>query len=127
MADRGAVAVAMSGVVALIAVVSVAVAGLGSLYGARALAQTAADAAALAAAVATYPPAATSTPSAAAEVGATENGAVMVRCGCPRDESLSPRVVEVVVGVRADVPIFGDLVVHAISRAEFDPLLWLGM
>ena len=119
-------AVAMSAAVALVAVVSVAVAGLGTLYSARAQAQTAADAAALAAAVATYPPAATSSPHAAARLVAAENSAGVISCFCPRNGDLEPRVVEVVVGIEADVPVFGEWLVRASSRAEFDPVRWLG-
>lgn len=116
----------MSAAVAIVAVVSIAVAGLGSLYSARAQAQTAADGAALAAAVATYPPAASASPLAAARDVAAANGAVVVRCGCPRDSTLRARVVEVVTAIRADVPVFGEWLVHASSRAEFDPVRWLG-
>lgn len=124
--DDGSMAVAMSAAVALVAMVSVAVAGLGALYSARAQAQTAADAAALAAAVASYPPAATSSPEAAARLAASENSAGVVACACHRNGSLVPRVVEVVVGVEIDVPVFGEWLVRASSRAEFDPLRWLG-
>lgn len=124
--DDGSMAVAMSGAVAMVAIVSIAVAGLGALYSARAQAQTAADAAALAAAVATYPAAATTSPVAAARIGADENGANVLSCACPRDGTLEARVVGVVVGIEVDVPIFGEWVVKASSRAEFDPLRWLG-
>lgn len=119
-------AVGMSAAVAVIAVVSVAVAGLGALYSARAQAQNAADAAALAAAVATYPPAASSSPQEAAGLAAGENQARVMSCACPLNGSLEARVVEVVVGVEADVPVFGEWLVRAASRAEFDPGLWLG-
>lgn len=123
--DGGSMAVAMSAAVALIAVASVAVAGLGALYSARAQAQNAADAAALAAAVATYPPASSASPEHAAGLVADENEARVLTCACPRSASLAARVVEVVVGVEANVPIFGERLVRASSRAEFDPLLWL--
>lgn len=123
--DRGSMTVAMSAAVAIVAAVAVAVASLGSLYAARAQAQTAADAAALAAAVATYPTATATSPMVAARTGAGENGAILVRCSCPRDATLRARVVEVVAGVEADVPIFGERLVRASSRAEFDPIRWL--
>lgn len=119
-------AVAMSAAIAIVAMVAVAVASLGALYAARAQAQAGADAAALAAAVASYPPAGNGSPLSAARVGAGENGAVVVRCSCRRDSSMRARVVEVVTGVTADVPLFGEWIVHASSRAEFDPLRWLG-
>lgn len=108
------------------AVLSVAVAGLGSLYASRTQAQVAADAAALAAAVATYPPASGPSPQMSAKEIARSNGAVLISCSCPRDESPSVRTVEVVAGVTTNVPIFGDVMVRASSRAEFDPWRWLG-
>jgi Flp pilus assembly protein TadG len=124
--EEGSMAVAMSAAVALIIVTSVAVAGLGALYSARAQAQNAADAAALAAAVATYPPAASSSPREAARLAAGANQARVMSCACPVDGNLEARVAEVVVGVEADVPIFGQWLVRAGSRAEFDPSRWLG-
>ena len=125
-AEKGSAVVAMAGALAIIAVLSVAVAGLGTLYAARAKAQVAADAASLAAAVATYPPASERLPRASANDVARRNGAVILGCRCPRNESLSVRTVEVVTGVTVDVPVFGRLTVRGSSRAEFDPLLWLG-
>jgi hypothetical protein len=35
--------------------------------------------------------------------------------------------VEVVTAIRVDVPIFGEVTVRAASRAEFDPMRWLGL
>lgn len=119
-------AVAMSAVLALVAVLSVAVAAVGTLYAARAQATNAADAAALAAAVATYPAAAEADPQTAARAVAGANRAALLACLCPIDTSLSPRTVEVTTAIEADVPIFGSVTVRAISRAEFDPVRWLG-
>lgn len=124
--ERGSAAVAMTGVVTTVAVLSVAVAALGMLYAARAQAANAADAAALAAAVATYPAAATSGPEIAARSAAAANGSAVLACACPTDASLSPRTVQVIAAVRVDVPIFGEVTVSAVSRAEFDPARWLG-
>lgn len=124
--DGGAMAVAMSAVVAIVAVSSVAVASIGALYGARTQAANAADAAALAAAVASYPPAEASAPVERARSAATANGAILVACRCPRDWSLAPRTVEVVAAIRASVPIFGEVTVKSSARAEFDPGDWLG-
>ena len=117
--------VVMTAAMAVVIVVSTAVAGLGGLYAARAAAQTAADAAALAAAVSTYPPASSTGPAEAAALSAEENSARLVGCRCPRDSSLSSRVVEVVTSVTASVPVLGDWEVQAVARAEFDPVLWL--
>lgn len=124
--DGGSMAVAISGVVAIVAVLGVAVASIGLLYAARTQADTAADAAALAAAAATYPAVGWPAPVVAGRDIAERNGAVLLGCRCPRDPSLNRRTVEVVVGVGVEVPIFGAHTVRSVSRAEFDPLAWLG-
>jgi hypothetical protein len=124
--DNGSMAVALSGVTAIVAVLGVAVAAIGMLYGARAQATNAADAAALASAVATYPPAAGTDPVTAARQAARLNDATLIACRCVRDSSLTARTVEVVAAVEVDVPVFGAVTVRGISRAEFDPMLWLG-
>ena len=116
----------MTAVVALLAVVTIAAASLGLAYAGRAAAQTAADASALAAAVATYPGTGRPSPVSEARRVAWLNHAILGICRCPVDRSLSARVVEVVAIVLVDVPIFGPLRVTAASRAEFDPGLWLG-
>ena len=124
--DDGAMALAMSAAMAIVAILSIAVASLGGLYAARAQATNAADAAALAAAVSTYPPASPAQPVTAAREAAESNGAVVVSCTCARDSSLDSRTVQVVTAIEVDVPVFGPIVVRAASRAEFDPILWLG-
>lgn len=113
----------------VVGLVLTAVIGLGSvtiLYGARTEAGTAADAAALAAAVATYPPAGAGTPGAEAWRYATANGAVVVSCVCPVDPSFAIRTVTVIVEKQVSVPFFGTLGVKAGATGEFDPLAWLG-
>lgn len=117
---------AMSAAVGIVAILAIAVTALASMYAARAKAQVAADASALAAAVATYPSASTSSPGASARSVAASNGAVLLECRCPRDESLTVRTVEVLTAVVVDVPVFGEANVRARSRAEFDPMRWLG-
>lgn len=112
--------------VGVTAVVAVATAGLGLAYSARAQAQVASDAAALAAAVATYPPAADGEPLHRARSAAAANGAVLASCRCPVDSSMRARIVTVVTYVSVETPFFGNLKLHAGSRAEFDPRLWLG-
>lgn len=124
--DDGAMAIAMTALVAIVAVATIAVAALGILYGARAQAANAADAAALAAAVATFPPASSAQPVPAARDIARANGAVLLACRCPVDTSLEARTVLVTAGVSADVPVFGNVTIRVSSRAEFDPLRWLG-
>lgn len=115
----------MAAVMALLAVVSAAAGGLGMAYAARTQAATAADAAALAAAVATYSATGRRAPSIEASAIAELNGARLVACDCPLDSSLRPRIVSVRTALDLRVPVFGDLTVHAIGRAEFEPRLWL--
>lgn len=112
--------------VGIIAVVTIATAGLALAYSARAQAQLASDASALAAAVATYPPAGAGAPVSRARSVAEHNGASLVSCRCQVDPTMRPRTVTVITRVGADIPIFGELEFHAVSRAEFDPRLWLG-
>jgi hypothetical protein len=117
-------------VVALLVAISMAaLVGLGSLavlYGVRAEANNAADAAALAAAVATYPPAGAGDPLAEAARYAGVNGAVLVSCDCRVDASLAVRSATVLVEKKVTVPFFGTLGVRAGATGEFDPIAWLG-
>ena len=115
------------GWVAVIAVIGVAATSVGSLLAAREQAYTAADAAALAAAVATYPPAGSgSSPVTLAAEYAARNGSRLIWCRCPVDSSLRPRTITVTTAREIDVPVFGPVMVRASSRSEFDPGLWLG-
>ena len=117
---------AMAGVVAIVVLLGVAVTAVGMLYGAKAQATTASDAAALAAAVATYPPASDGDPVAVAAELAAANGAKLMACACVRDTTLTARTVEVTTVVEVEVPLFGSVPVKGVSRAEFDPVRWLG-
>ncbi|MFZ0625782.1 MAG: hypothetical protein WAN34_04735, partial [Acidimicrobiia bacterium] len=81
---------------------------------------------ALAAAVATYPPAGGGDPRQAAAEYAAANGAHLITCSCDVDDSLAGRTVAVTVGVEADIPLFGEVLVGRTARAEFDPVDWLG-
>ena len=113
----------------LVTIVMVALVGLGSLavlYGVRAEANNAADAAALAAAVATYPPAGAGDPSAEAARYASVNGAAVVRCDCHVDWGIDVRLATVIVEKTVTVPFFGTLRVRAGATGEFDPIAWLG-
>ncbi|MEX1125912.1 MAG: Rv3654c family TadE-like protein [Acidimicrobiia bacterium] len=114
------------GWVAVIAMVGVAATSVGALLAAREEAYTAADAAALAAAVATYPPAGPGSPVALAAEYAARNGSRLISCRCQVDLSMRPRTVTVTTGREVDVPIFGPVMVRASARSEFDPGLWLG-
>ncbi|MCZ6506226.1 MAG: hypothetical protein O6834_09685 [Actinobacteria bacterium] len=124
--ERGAMAVAMAGVIALLSVIVVATASLGVAYSARVQANIAADAGALAAAVATYPGTGRQNPAKEAQAVVARNGARLVSCVCPIDPALDIRAVLVITAMVVNVPVFGDLEIMGVSRAEFDPRLWLG-
>lgn len=126
MGERGAGTILMIGLCALVAAVGVATTALGVLFDAREKAATAAEAAALAAAVATYPPAGVEDPDGLAAEYASRNGARVVSCSCRVDPTLRPRVVAVTVALKAEVPIFGEVLVGKTARAEFEPRAWLG-
>jgi secretion/DNA translocation related TadE-like protein len=124
--EEGTMTMAMSGAVAIVAFLAIAVVAIGTLYAARTQATNAADAAALAAAVGTYPPASGLDPLEAATTVARANGAEIVECLCPVNEGLVTRTVEVVASIEVEIPIFGPVTVRSAGRAEFDPLRWLG-
>jgi hypothetical protein len=124
--DRGGIAIVVMTVAALGAVAMIAVGSITALYGARIHASTAADAAALAAAVGTYPPAGAGDPVKEARHLALVNGAVLKECDCALDYSMDARVVTVIVEMKVPVPLFGVMPISAGARAEFDPSLWLG-
>jgi secretion/DNA translocation related TadE-like protein len=114
------------GWVAVIAVVGVAATSVGSMLAAREEANTAAEAAALAAAVGTYPPTGSGSPIELAAEYAARNGSRLLSCRCPVDLSLRPRTVTVTVARDIEIPVFGMVTVRASARSEFDPSLWLG-
>ena len=125
--DRGGASVLVVGWVAVVVTIGVATASLGALIAAREQANTAAQAAALAAAVSTYPPAGTgAAPRALAVEFAERNASRLVSCRCPVDPTLRARVVVVTTALDVEVPIFGEVTVSAAARSEFDPALWLG-
>ncbi len=116
----------MAAMAALLATVTVGVVSVGVVIAARSQAVSGADAAALAAAVATYPAAASGGPRQVAQSVARANGVELVSCSCRIDASLAARVVTVIVAVPVDAPILGKLSIRAGARAEFDPRRWLG-
>jgi len=124
--ERGVAAIAMAAMAALLATIIVGVVSVGVVFAARSQAVAGADAAALAAAVATYPAAANNPPTQVAASVAKANGVELVSCICRVDSSLEIRVVVVIVGVLVDTPILGRLSIRAGARAEFDPRRWLG-
>jgi hypothetical protein len=95
------------------------------LVTARAVAQTAADSAALAAAPLTFAAfGSEASPEAEAAVYAAANGSELLECRCAFDPVWRPRIV--VVTVQAEVDSFiGVSHVRAMAAAEFDPTVWL--
>ena len=79
---------------------------------------TAADAAALAAAPATF----LGSPVEEASRMAAANGSQLVSCICSVDRSFGARTVEVRTETRVQIPVLGDVAIRATSRAEFDPM-----
>lgn len=124
--DRGTATIALVAVLSITAVIGIGTAGVGLLYAEKERASTAAEAAALAAAVATYPPTATMSPREAAAFNARSNGIALISCRCPVDGSIQARTVTVIVGTRVELPLLGTVAVRSGARAEFDPRAWLG-
>lgn len=124
--DNGSATVIVFMVVVILSVGMIGLGSVASLYAARVGASNAADAAALAAAVATYPPAGAGDPREEARIFALRNGALVRECRCPIDATIRARIVTVIVETKIKVPFFGVMPVRAGARAEFDPLLWLG-
>ena len=122
MRERGAGSVLTVAVMALVIFVGLAVLGAAQVITARARASTAADAAALAAAPATFPPlAGGNSPIAEALRVAEANGARLISCLCFRVATFEPRHVEVTVVFPVDLPVLGRRWVEASSAAEFVP------
>ncbi|HEY7704310.1 MAG TPA: pilus assembly protein TadG-related protein [Acidimicrobiia bacterium] len=122
MTERGAVSILVISVLAALIVLGLAVTGAGLVIDARAHAVNAADAAALAAAVASFPPLGSgAAPNSAARAMAVANGARLVECRCPVVPDWVPRSVTVRVGVEVSLPLVGRRTVFATSEAEFDP------
>ena len=124
--EGGGATILVIALCAFVATVGVGTASIGALFDAREQAATAAEAAALAAAVATYPPTGAGSPQKLAAEYAALNGARMVSCWCDVDSTLQARVVAITVSLTADVPLFGEVLVGKTARAEFDPRSWLG-
>ncbi len=116
----------MLAVTGLLAATLTGATSMGLLLAGKETAATAAEAAALAAAVGTYPGTERGSPSAEATRVTQANGARLESCLCPVDGSLRPRVVTVRTSVTVRVPLFGALRVWGAARAEFDPVAWLG-
>ena len=118
--ERGSASVLLVGLLPIILIVGLAVIEAAGLVGSRVQAQTAADAAALAAAAATFP-ALGEDPHAEALRFAEANGAELVSCRCPMDPSAEPRVVRVTMSMVHHTRFFGEVVLRAGASAEFIP------
>ncbi len=116
--DRGSVTVLLAGTVFAVLVLGIVIAAVGQVLAARYQASTAADAAALAAAPATF----IGDPYDQAVRFAEANGAQLLSCDCARDRTWAPRTVETVVEIRVDVLGLGRRTVRAKGRAEYLPL-----
>jgi secretion/DNA translocation related TadE-like protein len=120
--ERGSATILALALVFIVIVSGLALLAVAQLVTARARAVTAADAAALAAAPATFPALSNDAgPDQLAAELARANGARLVRCLCPMVESFDPRAVEVEVAVAAQIAIVGGVEVRAVSRAEYVP------
>jgi hypothetical protein len=104
-------------------VLAVLVADMARLTAARAQLTVAADAAALAAAPATFSSFGSSgRPAAEAEAMATANGATLAQCRCPIDRSWADRTVVVVVTTVVDLTVLGSRRLETAAAAEFRPV-----
>ena len=119
MTERGSASILAVAVSTLVLLLGLSVVAAGGLVSAAFSAQTAAEAAALAA----VSPAVTD-PIAAARNVAALNSASLVSCRCPRPGSPPPWVAHVRVEKVVAVPFFGDLIVQATASAEFMPDGW---
>ena len=122
MSDEGSVTLILLAAGAVITVIAIATAASGQYLAAAGQAQSAADAAALAAAPVTFRPfGAVGT----AREEAEANGSTLTACACRQDPSWANRTVEVTVRRRVRLVLFGYRSVSATSRAEFAPTLLL--
>lgn len=121
MSERGSASLALLGAVVVGMVTLLGLADLGLLLAARARAQTAADAAALAAAAETVAGVGRDPPGVAGRF-AQANGAALVDCECRTGDAGA--VVEV--SVTVDLMLSGDRRVTARARAGVDPARFPG-
>lgn len=120
--ERGSVTLIGLAVLVCGALFALALVDVARVIAAVERAQTAADAAALAAAPVTFRPfGAAGDARTEAETFAAANGARLLRCSCPTDRSASARSVDVTVAVSIRTVLFGSWRTIASGRAEFDP------
>ena len=120
--ERGSASLVMLALAVVVIVLGLLVADLSIYLGARARAQVAADAAALAAAPVTFRPfGAAGSATGEARKYAERNGGVLVECRCSHDPSWRSRSVTVLVSVPADLTLLGSTAATAWASADFDP------
>jgi hypothetical protein len=125
VSQRGATTVLAAAIAALCVFAGLVGVEVYRLVTASAIAQTAADAAALAAAPLTFAPFGSQAgPEAEAGIYAAANGSELVDCRCPFDPVWRSRIVVVTVAVEVD-SFIGISHVRGRAAAEFDPTVWL--
>lgn len=121
--DRGSATVLIVALLAALLLAGAAIGVLAQGQVAAVRAQTAADAAALAAAPETFMG---GSPLAMAREYAAANGAELVNCACPVDRTWQVRRITVTVQVPIDVWLLGGVVITRSATAEFEPVALLG-
>lgn len=121
--QRGNATVLVAALLALGALLSIMTVDVARVTAARAQLTAAADAAALAAAPVTFSSFGMDTdPRAAASAIARANGATMVSCICPVDQTWSARTAVVVVEATVDLLFLKSIRLQASAAAEFRPV-----
>jgi len=115
--DRGSITILLAGTVLVVLVLGVVIGAVGQVLVVRFQASTAADAAALAAAPATF----SGDPADEAVTFAEANGARLLSCRCPSNRTWDPRTVETLVEIDVDVLGLGRRTIRAKGRAEYLP------
>lgn len=123
MNERGSVSLVVAGAVAVLVVVALVVVALATAQLASEKAVTAAEAAALAAAPATFPQLGRGrSPTAHARELAAANAAELIVCDCSIDASYGTRRVVVTVRYETTVPVLGTVYLERSAAAEFEPV-----
>lgn len=122
--QQGAVGLVSAGLIAVAVLLALLVVDVAQVVEARARLTSAADAAALAAAPATFHSfGGSGDPTTEAAALAAANGAVLVRCDCEFDHSWARREVVVEVGMHVALTLLGDRRLQAVAAAEFLPTM----
>jgi hypothetical protein len=121
--ESGAASLIGAAILAVGLVLGLLVSDVARLVEARSRLLVAADAAALAAAPVTFAPfGAVGSPTAEATRFADANGAELIDCRCPIDQSWSQRDIVVTVGGSVDLVLLGHREIQATAAARFRPI-----